>query len=129
VKLQAIYDTLPKINCKRLCQEYCGPVIPNACLPEEAHRLSLLPIIQTQLTNFTCGALLYGSCSIYSMRPLICRLFGCVEAMRCPHGCEPEFWLTDEEVEAILIAHGGAQWVGNLHAGANKQKKGVPKDA
>lgn len=113
--LKELYDSLPKIACKRLCQICCGPVIPDACLPEEREKLSLLPIVETVRADLTCGALLNGQCSIYVHRPLICRLYGCVEAMRCPHGCEPEFWMTDRQVEEILREHGAGEWVGRLH--------------
>jgi Fe-S-cluster containining protein len=51
-----------------------------------------------------CRFLLAGRCSIYSMRPAICRLFGAVDhpMLRCPHGCRPEKYLTDAESRAIL---------------------------
>jgi Fe-S-cluster containining protein len=113
--LTEIYAALPKVACKRMCQPSCGVVIPAACLPEEQRKLSILPIIKTVGDDFTCGALLYGSCSIYSNRPLVCRLYGCVEAMRCPWGCEPEFWVTDKQVEDILRFHNGHKWIGRLH--------------
>jgi len=43
-----------------------------------------------------------GKCKGYEGRPRICRLFGMVEKMKCPHGCEPSRWITDEEA-AIMI--------------------------
>lgn len=113
--LAELYATLPKIACKRLCYHSCGPVIPAACLPQELDRLVHLPIIQSHDAESNCGALLFNSCSVYANRPLICRLYGCVTAMTCPHGCEPEFWLTDEQVEQILRDHGGKKWVGRIH--------------
>lgn len=33
-----------------------------------------------------------GQCSTYETRPLVCRLFGAVRGMRCPHGCRPQRW-------------------------------------
>lgn len=43
-----------------------------------------------------------GLCSIYEQRPLICRLFGLVEGMRCPYGCIPDRWLTDAEAYELM---------------------------
>lgn len=114
--LEELYKSLPTINCKRLCQECCGPVIPSALLPAEAVKFSILPIISVR-QDLTCGALLLGQCSVYSNRPLICRLYGCVEAMRCPFGCEPAFWMTDEQVEEILREQGEYRFIGKIHAG------------
>src|SRR2546429_6087610 len=31
-----------------------------------------------------------GRCTVYEVRPMICRLWGMVEGMQCPHGCVPE---------------------------------------
>lgn len=104
--LTELYASLPTIPCKRLCQHSCGPVIPDACLPVERLKFAVLPIIKTVADDLTCGAILGGSCSIHRERPLICRLYGCVEALRCPHGCEPTFWLTDADVDDILREYG-----------------------
>ena len=42
-----------------------------------------------------------GRCSIYDLRPLICRMFGTVEGMPCPHGCKAAL-LTDKQ-SAVLF--------------------------
>ncbi|HEV2379781.1 MAG TPA: hypothetical protein VG206_08280 [Terriglobia bacterium] len=52
--------------------------------------------------DLVCPYLVAGQFFIYGVRPLICRLWGLVKAMRCPHGCEPEQWLSDEEARAML---------------------------
>ena len=31
-----------------------------------------------------------GECKVYNIRPMICRLWGLVEMMKCPHGCVPD---------------------------------------
>jgi Fe-S-cluster containining protein len=36
-----------------------------------------------------CPALVDGRCSVYDVRPLICRLYASAEGLRCPHGCQP----------------------------------------
>lgn len=42
-------------------------------------------------------------CSAYDKRPMICRLWGVVETMKCPHGCRPSpRYLTDEQGKDML---------------------------
>ena len=36
-----------------------------------------------------CTQLANGRCSIYDQRPTVCRLWGDVPEMPCPHGCTP----------------------------------------
>lgn len=43
-----------------------------------------------------------GKCSVYSVRPLICRIWGCLPRMRCPFGCLPERWLSEQEVRKLF---------------------------
>ena len=43
-----------------------------------------------------------GRCEVYAARPTVCRLFGAVHSMTCPHGCIPERMLTDDEGHAVL---------------------------
>lgn len=105
--LDAIYAEIPAIRCKRKCQEACGPVVQwRAMSAAEEARLGLFrSLIVEPASGLTCELLNGdGLCSAYSRRPLICRLWGVVDSplMRCPHGCEPERWLTDEESKALL---------------------------
>lgn len=43
-----------------------------------------------------------GKCSVYDIRPMICRLFGLSLAIQCPFGCVPEHWLNSGEGKALL---------------------------
>lgn len=104
--LEEVYAKIPKLDCKRLCQNYCG-VIELA----EAERTRITesndgrPYIQT---TSRCPVLdrNTGNCKAYSVRPLLCRLFGVTRGMACPHGCQPERWLSDEEAfEMIQRVH------------------------
>lgn len=100
--VEKIYSSLPTIACKRLCQEFCGPI---SYTDIEAQRIRKkhrrLPVLD--LDKDRCSALEFGSCTVYELRPLICRLWGLIEAMRCPHGCIPSRWLTDKEGHALLL--------------------------
>lgn len=42
------------------------------------------------------------SCTIYEIRPLICRLFGLTKILRCPFGCKPTKWLKDKKAKRLL---------------------------
>ena len=47
-----------------------------------------------------------GKCSIYERRPLVCRLFGTSELLKC-EGCTPERCLSAEETTEILRLYNG----------------------
>lgn len=98
-QLDKLYRELPTINCRRECSSSCGPVDmsrvewerivkklgyePRKSMPrtsEEAARPGAL----------SCPMLRSGLCSVYHVRPLICRLWGVAEGLECPWGCTPE---------------------------------------
>lgn len=93
--VEALYARLPKIACKGLCYESCGPITYTAIeakrIEKKVHRLPLVD------ANLTCTLLINQRCAAYAVRPLVCRMFGLVETMRCPHGCAPSRMLTREE--------------------------------
>lgn len=98
--LDAIYAEVPVMECQGLCSESCGPLIVDE--PERAQirertgrTLRLLQLDCPQLT-------ILRRCSIYTDRPLICRLWGVVESMPCPWGCKPDRYLTDAEGHQLL---------------------------
>jgi hypothetical protein len=96
-KLKNLYERIPKVDCKRQCNQCCGPVVWSRLewdrLPEELKK--------TQ-TTLTCPYLQFnGKCEVYEYRPLVCRLFAVVERMRCPY-VVPEKMLTTEAENEIL---------------------------
>lgn len=100
-RLEAIYARLPRIECRRLCQEYCGPIgmsdLERKRIEKVAHRLPLAgPDLRCNMLSPA------GACSVYQLRPMICRLFGLTERLRCPHGCTPSRWLTEKEAAALV---------------------------
>lgn len=101
-ELRELWDRVPKMNCKGLCGSYCG-VIPASRVEEkvieerDGEPLALHP------GTMTCSKLdRNGRCSVYSVRPLICRLWGADRRETCPHGCEPERWLEPGEAGELL---------------------------
>lgn len=108
--VEQIYATIPNLNCRRKCRESCGPIIVFGVEWDRMQAASLVTIGEVN-SHLECPALTGDSCSIYSVRPLICRLWGVVLAMRCPWGCEPERWLSDAEVGGMFrtmkrLSHG-----------------------
>jgi len=98
-KLDALYRQLPTIPCQRRCGETCGP-IPLTTL--EADRLRRHhPTRLAQATRPDGHRCIYLTpterCSVYDVRPLICRVFGVVKRMCCPWGCLPSSWMTDHD--------------------------------
>lgn len=88
-RLDRAYSMVPNANCKGLCQEACGPIVPS--LAEEARvRARYGVVIDFDRKTLGCTLLHDGRCGIYADRPLLCRLFGAVEKMPCPFGCAPD---------------------------------------
>jgi Fe-S-cluster containining protein len=109
-QLQALYSRLPSIDCKRLCQESCGPIpLFNAearvllpITPAASVIRGEFPILIDSVTESCPHLSSAGDCRVREMRPMICRLWGLVKAMRCPFGCEPEQWVTPEEAQELM---------------------------
>jgi uncharacterized protein len=100
-KLDAIYARLPTIACRRVCgRDICGPIFMTVREADRARRaVHASPRTDPDLT---CAYLTPGgACRVYGVRPLICRVFGLVKRMSCPHGCVPDRWMTDQEFVAL----------------------------
>ena len=100
-QLEALYASMPSIDCQMLCHPACGPIVMSrreherlvgAHGPREAEADLVCPYLGRES----------GLCGAYEVRPLICRLWGVVETMRCEWGCVPERYLTEAEAEALL---------------------------
>ena len=115
-RLAAIYDRIPAIDCKGACHTSCGPVGASAYERQRlAERGVSLLSLRRALTLLAvgkspdCPALTpLGRCSVYDVRPLICRLWGVVEDMPCTYGCVPERYLTSAEARQMLAEAGAS---------------------
>jgi hypothetical protein len=93
--LDAIYAQLPTIACQGHCARYCTAIVLTDL---EARRLQLATHAKPRTVNGRCVYLTeHGRCSVHAARPLICRAWGLVRLLSCPHGCLPDRWLTDPE--------------------------------
>jgi uncharacterized protein len=97
-QLDALYARVPNINCKGLCYETCGPIIPMAGAERQRTGLPTINFHDDQ-----CAALtVENRCGIHPERPLICRLYGTVEDFRCEFGCKPDTYLTSAEGRKLI---------------------------
>lgn len=132
-RLEELYATLPTVPCKRLCQNYCGPIfipkIEAARLeekrgflritdsldpddrpylpPVEVLRKDFIGILPDDQSDLHCPFLqpYNAHCRAYGIRPLVCRVWGMVNnpLLRCPHGCVPTRWVTELEFRDLLL--------------------------
>lgn len=109
-----IYDEIPQIDCKGLCGDVCGPIDMHPWERRQIRRAGVkLPPHRQQREeqranggHYTCPALSAEErCTVYDDRPTICRLWGVMDALRCPYGCtlrDGARRLTDLEAVALL---------------------------
>jgi Fe-S-cluster containining protein len=115
--MDALYATIPTVQCRKQCQDCCGPIDMSARERERIRQRtgkdvgvgaapSLLPDERGRLNVcLTCNMLTpAGECSVYDIRPVICRVFGVSESLKCPYGCRPNGpYLTDAETVEFLL--------------------------
>jgi len=106
-----LYARIPDVECKGLCQEACGPIDMHPYERQRIRRAGVrIPNPADALErlieggDYTCPALQDGRCSVYELRPTICRAWGASEDLPCPHGCRPKTGrlLTGPETRRIV---------------------------
>lgn len=88
--IEFLLKDVPTFTCKEGCSDCCG-VVPMTRL--EWKRIQERTGIKTQFTSKgRCALLKNGKCSVYDIRPAICRIFGTSEysILTCPHGCRSQ---------------------------------------
>jgi hypothetical protein len=80
-----LYGVIPEIECKGLCAESCGMAPMSAF--EWQRLVARHGKVPVSRTAGDCPFLKDGKCEHHDIRPVICRLWGQVEGMVCPHGC------------------------------------------
>jgi Fe-S-cluster containining protein len=96
--LRQLYAKIPSFLCIEGCTDCCGPVPWTDVELAEIGRSAPPP----ERSDKRCPFSLSGRCDIHDRRPLMCRLYGAVEDLRCPHGRGPLQLLTVEEGHAIV---------------------------
>lgn len=93
--LDALYAELPSLECQGLCGEACSFIMMTRV---ERERIVDGGGPRILMTESPCPALDFiGRCRVYTQRPMICRLWGVVDDMKCHYGCTPDRYLTREE--------------------------------
>lgn len=104
--LESVYAELPEVKCKGKCSEACGPVLMSSAEEQvfrSAGKAVPRPTAMLLSGDASCPHLTpLNRCSVYEIRPLICRLYGVVKAIRCEFGCVPERWLSDVKAHELL---------------------------
>lgn len=117
-ELEAIYAKIPKMECVKGCVRCCGPFRSTFWLPVEAENINAFfrehdmeeRKASSDLVRFLlCPYIDDDRCSIYPVRPVVCRLYGVVERakgkpfdMSC-HFVKVEKSLTVAEANAIVM--------------------------
>lgn len=115
-ELQVIYDSVPKMICENNCRDCCGMT---RWFPVEAINiidfLKAYDMKEKEAKSFLdyCPYLDKESkCTIYPVRPIICRLFGSTDhtkikrgikvSMICPKDCKPKKYLTSQQSISMM---------------------------
>jgi Fe-S-cluster containining protein len=98
-QLDALYAEMPALECQGKCAEACGPI---AMTRVEWERITDRGPVGSLAADLTCPLLVDERCSVYDVRPTICRLWGMVESMPCEWGCKPTRMLTNDEGRVFL---------------------------
>jgi Fe-S-cluster containining protein len=120
-RLQALYDRIPKIpDCTGKCWTTCGIIgmsdRERQRIRQAGYKITPDDLAWAKEPDHVCEALTADKrCAVYRLRPLVCRLWGAVENLKCPFGCIPEGgWLSAEECYQMIVEAG--EIGGQLHA-------------
>ncbi|MBL0122402.1 MAG: YkgJ family cysteine cluster protein [Betaproteobacteria bacterium] len=88
-KIRFFRERIPTFACIPGCHDCCGPVTASS---EEMFELPVISDADhaAALANFSCPHLGAQGCNVYTLRPLICRVFGSTPRLACPRGMRPE---------------------------------------
>ena len=114
VEIRILYRMIPAFKCRDGCSECCGSIIFRddelIYLTNQERRLieDWPPII-----GLRCPLRGQNGCEIYDHRPLICRLFGHVGGMECPHNPAASYHISKEQEIRIMQRYlsGGTGWL------------------
>ncbi|HUS80916.1 MAG TPA: YkgJ family cysteine cluster protein [Armatimonadota bacterium] len=82
-------EQIPQVECIEGCHDCCGPA---PCTHWERERMGAPPDPaqgRDDAQPGSCRWLGPSGCTVYEERPMVCRLYGVVEGLACPHQCRP----------------------------------------
>ncbi|WP_274032648.1 YkgJ family cysteine cluster protein [Streptomyces sp. MMBL 11-1] len=118
-KLDELYRSLPRMKCIGECASACGPVqlspLERRRIESRGHRWvdgRAIPLTNGEAAGTACSALDLSRlvCRVYEDRPMVCRIWGLMEALACPWGCRPEGGFLDD-IEGLRLLN-SALWYG-----------------
>jgi Fe-S-cluster containining protein len=104
-QLAEVYARIPRLQCKGLCQECCGPVRVTEAELDLMEQAAWPKRHGFHLSTGNCTILnaRSGKCDCYSDRPLVCRMWGAIPELECPYGCQPERMLGAREAYDLIL--------------------------
>lgn len=93
--IKTLRKIIPKMECKPGCHDCCGPIHFSKWEWEQIKD-------KRTATEINCPYIGKSGCDIYEDRPILCRLFGTVKKMECPHGCKPQKMLNLKQELSIM---------------------------
>jgi hypothetical protein len=107
VEIDDLYRMIPDFLCTPGCHECCSTFgVPSRTREEEERIRRFMAergMAAVAARGTTCPHLVIGfGCSIYSVRPLICRLYGTSPTYRCVRGVSPLHLLHEDEEAEIF---------------------------
>lgn len=98
-------SAIPAFPCLPGCHDCCGPVAASTW------EVAQLPVVDPatrseRAARLACAHLGPAGCTVYEDRPLLCRQFGTVAKMACPHGRGPVVMLPDHVEREIQRFYG-----------------------
>jgi Fe-S-cluster containining protein len=108
LEIEDLYNLIPDFICTPGCHECCKNFgVPSRTQVEDERVKAFLRKHQMQLGQAkggTCPYLIQDGCSIYPVRPLICRLYGTSPNYKCKMDVAPvRFLHEDEEAEIFYF--------------------------
>jgi hypothetical protein len=105
-ELEALYAEVPDLECRGLCADSCGPIDMSEA---ERRRVAQAGVHiaprEVQPGTLDCPALsTFGTCRVYDVRPMICRLWGTAQSMPCTYGCRPKAGLLPDRDAMDVLA-------------------------
>jgi uncharacterized protein len=130
--LESIYDSLPTVECKGLCDSFCGPILLSHAEDERIRLRTGKPVGISR--DNKCDKLKDGQCTVYDLRPLVCRIWGsnpigteATAMLHCPHGCKVSRAITEREV--MLLTRDVLQVGGGFAQNAKAVLRGLSEAA
>lgn len=106
-RLRVLAPEFPPMRCDVGCGDCCGPAPASAAEFAQVVAYVREHKIVPKDQGLTCPLYLDGKCSVYAVRPLICRAFGHVEGLACSRGYNTNV-ANESALDARLRANGEA---------------------